>query len=60
MSLDISACGGYNKDDVGCPKRYECKRFEASFNKSPFQSWMETPEFGEDGCELRIQLQIGK
>ena len=55
--FDVSACSGYDKDDVGCPARYSCQRFELSFNKSPFQRWMETPEFGEGGCEEKLEVR---
>lgn len=56
MSWDISACNAHRDDrEELCPARYECKRFDASFNKVPWQSFMETPEFGDEGCEMKIE-----
>ncbi len=55
ISGDFAACTAYPKDDgEPCPVRYGCQRFEASFNKVPWQAFMETPEFGEEGCEWRM------
>lgn len=49
---DISACTAIREDkDHKCPKRHWCYRYLCDIDPIR-QSYVETPDYNENGCEL--------